>query len=100
MPADTRVSLPPFKIVQREGNRAWKPQGFEAIGACVDGVKAVLHQIVEALVDDCDSIEIVTRRESGTTGFRLRVGSADVGKLIEKQGRTARSIRTILPPQA
>lgn len=56
----------------------------------------MLHQIVEALVDDCDSIEIVTRRESGTIGFRLRVGSADVGKLIGKQGRTARSIRTIM----
>lgn len=65
-------------------------------GECVEGVKAVLRQIVEALVDDRDSIEIVTQKLDGATGFRLRVGRSDVGKLIGKQGRTARSIRTIL----
>ncbi len=52
--------------------------------------------IARSLVDnpDCVSLEVTTEPESTTV--RLRVGPEDVGKLIGKQGRTARSLRTIL----
>jgi len=52
--------------------------------------------IARALVDSPDnvSVEVITDHES--TVLRLRVAQGDVGKVIGKQGRTARSLRTIL----
>lgn len=53
-------------------------------------------QIVEALVDDFSSVELRTEELDGSICFRVQVAPSDIGKLIGKQGRTARSIRTIL----
>ena len=59
-------------------------------------MKGVLLLIVEALVDNPRGIHIGSEEVNGTTRFRLQVSPSDVGKLIGKQGRTARSIRTVL----
>jgi uncharacterized protein len=52
--------------------------------------------IARALVDRPEDVSInQTSTETGTL-FRLRVDPKDVGKIIGKQGRTARSLRTLL----
>jgi predicted RNA-binding protein YlqC (UPF0109 family) len=59
-------------------------------------VKQLVEDIAKALVDSPD--EVVVREILGeqTTVLELRVSPADLGKVIGKQGRTARSIRTLL----
>jgi predicted RNA-binding protein YlqC (UPF0109 family) len=59
-------------------------------------IKSLLLQIIGALVDDPGSVELLSEDVNGGTCFQVRVGRSDVGKLIGKQGRTARSIRTVL----
>jgi predicted RNA-binding protein YlqC (UPF0109 family) len=59
-------------------------------------VAELVREIAQALVDapEAVAVEQVSRDES--TVLRLRVAPQDVGKVIGKQGRTARSVRTIL----
>lgn len=59
-------------------------------------MKQLVEDIAKALVDNPD--EVVVREIAGeqVTVLELRVAPADLGKVIGKQGRTARSIRTLL----
>jgi hypothetical protein len=59
-------------------------------------MKELIEMIAKALVDSPD--EVVVNEISGeqTTVLELRVAQSDLGKVIGKQGRTARSIRTLL----
>ncbi|TDI07820.1 MAG: KH domain-containing protein [Acidobacteria bacterium] len=59
-------------------------------------MKELVEMIAKALVDSPD--EVVVNEVSGeqTTVLELRVAQSDLGKVIGKQGRTARSIRTLL----
>ena len=59
-------------------------------------MKALIQGLAEALVDKPESVTVEAISESTTTVLRLRVAPEDIGKVIGKQGRTARSIRTIL----
>ena len=52
--------------------------------------------MAKALVDQPDEVTVQAAPENGGTVLLLRVAPADLGKVIGKQGRTARSIRTIL----
>lgn len=53
--------------------------------------------ITRKLVDQESAITVeFTETPEGTVTFHVRCASEDVGKLIGKQGRTARSLRTIL----
>lgn len=59
-----------------------------------------MHTLVQAiarsLVDAPDLVTVEIIPEGDTTILRLRVGPGDIGKVIGRQGRTARSFRTIL----
>jgi hypothetical protein len=59
-------------------------------------VRKLVEEIVKALVDSPG--EVAIRATDGEQGMNLelRVAAADMGRVIGKQGRTARSIRTIL----
>jgi len=59
-------------------------------------VKDLVTEIAKALVDLPE--EVTVREVSGeqVTVLELRVAPSDLGKVIGKQGRTARSIRTLL----
>jgi uncharacterized protein len=61
-----------------------------------ENMQELMTEIARALVDEPAAVvvEAVEREES--TVLRLRVAPNDVGKVIGKQGRTARSMRTIL----
>lgn len=59
-------------------------------------MRALVEQIAKALVDEPEQVSVqVVEGEQGTV-LELRVGPNDLGKVIGKQGRTARSLRTIL----
>jgi predicted RNA-binding protein YlqC (UPF0109 family) len=49
-----------------------------------------------ALVDQIEMVQVEAIHEGDSTMLRLRVAPTDAGKVIGKQGRTARSVRTIL----
>ena len=53
-------------------------------------------EIARALVDSPENVSVEVIGEAEGTILRLRVAQSDVGKVIGKQGRTARSLRTIL----
>jgi predicted RNA-binding protein YlqC (UPF0109 family) len=59
-------------------------------------VKDFIGFIVKSLVDNPDDVDIQEVEGSRTTVFELRVGPGDLGKVIGKQGQTAKSIRTLL----
>jgi predicted RNA-binding protein YlqC (UPF0109 family) len=59
-------------------------------------MKELLELIAKALVDQPDDVMVTEIEGEQTTVLELRVAQEDLGKVIGKQGRTARSIRTIL----
>ena len=58
-------------------------------------LKELVETIAVALVDYPDDVA-VTEVKGETTVVELRVAPSDLGKVIGKQGRTARAIRTLL----
>jgi uncharacterized protein len=60
------------------------------------GVKTLVEHIAKALVDVPDEVVVHELEGEQATVFELRVAAGDLGKVIGKQGRTARSIRTLL----
>jgi uncharacterized protein len=59
-------------------------------------VDLLVREIARALVDEPDAVEVESVDRDENTVLKLRVAAQDVGKVIGKQGRTARSVRTIL----
>ena len=59
-------------------------------------MKQPVLEIVQALVDQPDDVSVELIDDHDSTVIRLRVAHQDIGKVIGKQGRTARSLRTIL----
>lgn len=61
-----------------------------------DDMRELVTQIARALVDIPEAVVVEEVERDDSTVLRLRVAPTDVGKVIGKQGRTARSVRTIL----
>ena len=59
-------------------------------------MKQLVEDIAKALVDIPDEVSVQVVEGEQVTVLELRVAASDLGKVIGKQGRTARSIRTIL----
>jgi len=59
-------------------------------------VEELVREIARALVDEPEAVEVESVGRDENTVLRLRVAQPDIGKVIGKQGRTARSMRTIL----
>ncbi len=59
-------------------------------------MKELVELIARALVDNPDEVKVRELEGDQTTVLELRVADGDLGKVIGKQGRTARAIRTIL----
>ncbi len=62
----------------------------------MDELKALIELMAKALVDKPDAVSVRETDGEKTTIIELRVAQEDLGKVIGKQGRTARSMRTIL----
>jgi predicted RNA-binding protein YlqC (UPF0109 family) len=59
-------------------------------------MRELVEQIAKSLVDNPDQVSVNAVEGEQVTVLELRVAPTDLGKVIGKQGRTARSIRTIL----
>lgn len=59
-------------------------------------LKLLIEYVSKALVDMPDRVEVNEIEGEQTTVIELKVDKSDLGKVIGKQGRTARSLRTIL----
>jgi predicted RNA-binding protein YlqC (UPF0109 family) len=59
-------------------------------------VKELVETVCKSLVDNPEDVKVTQIDGEQTTILELRVHQSDLGKVIGKQGRTARAIRTIL----
>jgi predicted RNA-binding protein YlqC (UPF0109 family) len=59
-------------------------------------LKELVMYVAKSLVDNPDAVQITEVEGEHTSVLELRVAKEDLGKVIGKQGRTARAIRTIL----
>ncbi len=59
-------------------------------------MRALMELIAKSLVDAPDEVSVEAVEEDDNTVLELRVAPGDVGKVIGKQGRTARAMRAIL----
>jgi predicted RNA-binding protein YlqC (UPF0109 family) len=62
----------------------------------VSAMKSLLEEIARALVDNPEDVQVTEVEGEQTTVLELRVRPDDLGKVIGRQGRTARAIRTLL----
>lgn len=63
---------------------------------CIKNMVDLVTEIARALVDNPDGVSVEALPDGDGTVLRLHVAPSDIGKVIGKQGRTARSLRTIL----
>ncbi len=59
-------------------------------------MKELITYIAKALVDNPDQVEVLEVKGGQTSVLELKVAKEDLGKVIGKQGRSARAMRTIL----
>ena len=59
-------------------------------------MKELIAFIAKSLVDKPDEVEVEEFDEDGTTVYELTVAEDDLGKVIGRQGRIARALRTIV----
>lgn len=59
-------------------------------------MKELITYIARSLVDNPEKVEVTEVEGAQTSVIELRVAKEDLGKVIGKQGRTARAMRTIL----
>jgi uncharacterized protein len=59
-------------------------------------MRMLVEQIAQALVDAPEQVQVTPVEDGDATVLELRVAPTDLGKVIGRQGRTAKSIRTIL----
>jgi predicted RNA-binding protein YlqC (UPF0109 family) len=62
----------------------------------MDDLTELVAFIAKALVDDPDAVDVKAIEGEKTIILELTVGDGDLGKVIGKDGRTARAIRTLL----
>lgn len=63
-------------------------------------MKELVSAIAKSLVEHPEAVEVSEAQSNGTTVIQLRVASEDMGKVIGKQGRIAKAIRTVVKAAA
>ncbi len=59
-------------------------------------MKELIEYVVKLLVDQPEDVLVTEIQSEKTVVIELKVARADIGKVIGKQGKTARALRTIL----
>lgn len=59
-------------------------------------MKTLIETIAKALVDNPEVVKVTEIEGEKTTVFELKVDSKDIGKVIGREGKTARAMRTIV----
>ena len=63
-------------------------------------MKELVEVIAKALVDDPDSVVVTEREDKKATVLEVKVADSDMGKVIGKQGRIAKAIRSVVQAAA
>ncbi len=63
-------------------------------------MQELVAYIARSLVDKPEVVTVTVNEEDGVVAVGLAVAKEDIGKVIGKQGRTARAIRTVLAARA
>ena len=63
-------------------------------------MKELVEVIAKALVDNPEEVSVNEKKEGRTTVLELHVADDDMGKVIGKQGRIARAIRSVVKAAA
>ena len=63
-------------------------------------MKEIVAIIAKALVDHPEAVEVTEKEQDGQTVIRLHVAEDDMGKVIGKQGRIAKAIRSVVKAAA
>ncbi|HKZ00606.1 MAG TPA: KH domain-containing protein [Pyrinomonadaceae bacterium] len=58
-------------------------------------MKQTVESIVKALVDNTEAVDVREIQRNGSTIIEVRVAPEDMGKIIGKQGRTVRALRSL-----
>jgi hypothetical protein len=77
----------------------WAGRGSDLVFFSYGGgvvMKALVEQMAKALVDNPDAVSVSEAEGERTSVIELSVAKEDLGKVIGKQGRTAKAMRTIL----
>jgi len=59
-------------------------------------MKELVEYLVKSLVDNVDAVQVKEVEGEQTTVVEVRVAKEDIGKVIGRQGRTAKALRTII----
>ena len=59
-------------------------------------MRETIEMVVKALVDDADAVDVREVERNGTARIEVRVAQGDMGKVIGKQGRTVRALRSLV----
>ncbi len=63
-------------------------------------MKELVEVITKALVDSPEEVVVTEREDKKTTVLEVRVAESDMGKVIGKQGRIAKAIRSVVKAAA
>ena len=63
-------------------------------------MKEILETIILNLVENKESVEVKEKNENDTIVYEVKVAEGDMGKVIGRQGRLARSIRAVIKAAA
>jgi len=59
-------------------------------------MKEVIEKIINALVDEKDAVEVSEMTNDRATVIKVRVAESDMGKIIGREGRTIKAVRSLL----
>lgn len=59
-------------------------------------MKEILETLIKSLVENTEEVTVTEKEEGKTTVFEVKVAQTDMGKVIGRQGRVAKSIRTVM----
>ena len=59
-------------------------------------MRDTIEMVVKALVDEPSAVDVREVQREGTTRIEVRVAQPDMGKVIGKQGRTVRALRSLV----
>jgi hypothetical protein len=59
-------------------------------------MKEAVEKIVKALVGNADAVEVSEKSDGRATVIEVRVGEGDMGRIIGREGRTVKAIRSLL----
>lgn len=59
-------------------------------------MKEAIEKIIAALVNDADGVEVEEVDDGKSTRFEVRVAESDMGRIIGREGRTVKAIRSLI----